>query len=157
MTRRRNSQVGPQHCVGCVQEINRMDGSGARTASEEPCADLHEASGVSSRHKLSSSLGNVGELRREHCVRCLRLDEIENARATAALVGIPQWKNFELGDCGEHSERRQRNALAVKQMTRRIVANSQWKSGTWLRPGGSKQLAHIADSAGNCNGAIAPC
>ena len=76
------------HCVRRIEKINWMNCARARAAAEKTGANLHEAPGISSRNELCAGLRDVCEFCFKHEIRNLGLDEIENSRAAAALIGI---------------------------------------------------------------------
>src|SRR5688572_12823301 len=78
------------HCVGCIEQINRMYSAGFGSIPHETGADLHVAPRIACRNKLSTRLGDVGELSRQNSIRRFGLDEIVDPGCPAALVGIPQ-------------------------------------------------------------------
>src|SRR6476661_11244201 len=97
-----------------------------RPRPQQSSADLHEASRISSSDITRSTLGDVAKLGRQHRIRSLRLDEIEDSSTAATLLRIAQRYELELRNRGENCERRKRHALTMKQVTRRIVTNAKW-------------------------------
>ena len=65
-----------------------MDDARGGSAEHEASADLHHAAGVPGGDEVGLGVCDALELRRQYGVRRVGLDEIVNAGAAAALIGI---------------------------------------------------------------------
>src|SRR5437773_8276693 len=85
--------------------------------------DLHQATWISRCYPRRAGGGDVAELGREHRVRGVRLDEIVDAGAATALIGIVEGNQLEPRNSGEYGKRGLRHPLRVLQMTGCVISN----------------------------------
>src|SRR6266566_7826466 len=117
---------------------------------------LHQTPWIASRDPRRVGRADVGELWREHRVRGIGLDEVVDAGAAAALVGIVERDELESRNCREDRQRRLRHTLRVLEMTRRVVSHANRKWPALTRPRGSEKLAHIPHPRADVRGSVAP-
>src|SRR6478672_6640095 len=133
-----------------------MNRSRGYLGTDQSGTDLHETARIPRRYPARAGVANVGQLWREHRVRGLRLDQIVDSRAAAALIGIVERHEIETRNSGENGERRQGHALRVLQMTGRVVCDSNWKRSPLTRSGSGQQLAYIANPRAQSRCSLVP-
>ena len=60
-------------------------------AQQEPGPDLHVAPRIARGHDRGAGFGNAGQLRREHGLRHVGLEQVVDPGRSAALIGVLQW------------------------------------------------------------------
>ena len=89
-----------------IEQVDWVRDTHGASVADETGADVHVTAGISGRDPRGRASGHVGELRVKYAARSFGLDQIVNARASAALVGVAQRRQLEGGDRGKHGERR---------------------------------------------------
>src|SRR3954470_13045312 len=120
----------PERGVRGVEKIDRMYRARAHVRANQTGSDLHQAARISGRYPGGSRRANVGEFWREHGVGRIRLDEVVDARAAAALIRVVQRYELQLRDGGEYRQRRLGHTLRMLQVTRRVVGDLDRKRPT---------------------------
>src|SRR5512141_1279361 len=133
-----------------------MNRAGTYLGTNQTGPYLHQTARISGRNPRRTGRADVGELGLEHGVRSFRLNEIVDARASAALIGILEWNQLQFGNRGKNRERRLRHPLRMLEMTRRVVGDFDGKRSTLARPGGSEKLTHITYARAQSDGTLVP-
>src|SRR5688500_20360158 len=98
-----------------------MNDACASAGTAQAGADLHETSWGPCYDPVSTRGCDVPELRREHRIRRLRLDEVVDPRGAAALLRVGQREQAELWNRAQHGQRSSCDALRMHQVRLRVL------------------------------------
>src|SRR4030081_3747957 len=102
---------------GEIEELNRGRGGKLEPAIAELCLDLQRAPGIAGDEKLRRNRKDVLDLAGPDLVGALRLDEIVDAGAAAALLGVGDLEERQARNGPEELARLLDDPLGVPQVT----------------------------------------
>jgi len=121
----------------------------------KPASDSVARGEIGVNH-VAYTYANVGELRSQHGVGSLRLDEIVDARTPAALIRIVERNKLETRNRGQDGKRSLSHTLRVLEMAGRIVRDPNGKGPAFAWPSGGEQLAHVSHACAHPHSSRVP-